>query len=327
MRALFRILILAVIALGLWLGWALFIPVKPSQTQILLFPTGSSTGRIASELQSHGVINDARAFRLLRYMRPGWKLKAGEYKFDTEANAIQVMRRIVRGDIYAHTVVVPEGYNMFDIASAIESAGLGEKSDFLQIAQHELALVRDFDPAAKSLEGYLFPDTYQFSRTQTMHDIAAAMVHRFQREARAIGLTENMHQTVTLASIVEKETASADERPQVASVYQNRLSKGMALAADPTVVYAALLDGRYRGTIYGDDLRADSPYNTYKFAGLPPGPIANPGRASLEAAMKPAKTNFLFFVAVGDGSGKHRFSTSFEEHSRNVIAYRHTQKH
>jgi UPF0755 protein len=159
-----------------------------------------------------------------------------------------------------------------------------------------------------------------------MHDMAAIMVHRFQKESQSLGLGADPHSIVTLASIVEKETADPAERPEVASVYDNRLARHMALAADPTVVYAAELQGNYRGAIYQSDLQSDSPYNTYKFAGLPPGPIANPGAASLKAAMQPDKTDYLFFVAAGDGSGRHHFSTTFEQHERNVIAYRKTQR-
>jgi UPF0755 protein len=152
--------------------------------------------------------------------------------------------------------------------------------------------------------------------------MAATMVKRFQKEAQALALTHDVHRVVTLASIVEKETAAPEERPEVASVYSNRLAKNMALAADPTVVYAALLNGTYRGAIYQSDLQSASPYNTYRFAGLPPGPIANPGAASLRAAMQPAQTSYLFFVAAGDGTGRHHFSANFEQHERNVVAYR-----
>jgi UPF0755 protein len=233
---------------------------------------------------------------------------------------------MARGDVLVHTVVVPEGYNMFDIAAAIEAAGLGSSKDFLAVATHDTALIRAIDPQAKSLEGYLFPDTYLFSRTMSMRDMAAAMVRRFQKEAQTLGLSGDTHRLVTLASIVEKETAAPEERSEVASVYANRLSKNMALAADPTVVYAALLTGTYRGAIYQSDLQSDSHYNTYKFAGLPPGPIANPGAASLRAAMQPAQTAYLFFVAAGDGTGRHHFSTNFEQHERNVIAYRRASK-
>jgi UPF0755 protein len=257
---------------------------------------------------------------------PEKKLKAGEYRFVRAASGLEVFERIARGDVLVHTVVVPEGFNMFEIAAAVEAAGLGKKEDFLNVATHDTALIRSVDPQAKSLEGYLFPDTYLFSRTMTMRDMAAAMVKRFQKEAQTLGLQQDTHRIVTLASIIEKETAAPEERPEVASVYLNRLAKNMALAADPTVVYAAMLNSNYRGTIYQSDLQSDSPYNTYKFAGLPPGPIANPGAASLLAAMKPAKTDYIFFVAAGDGTGRHHFSANFEQHERNVIAYRKAMK-
>ena len=200
-----------------------------------------------------------------------------------------------------------------------------------------MVFIRDLDPAATSLEGYLFPDTYGFTRTQTMHDIIGVMVHRFRREAEQLGLVcavnanapvqpasasgcPNIRAVVTMASIIEKETAVPEERPLVASVYNNRLHTGIALAADPTVIYAALVAGRYAGTIRQADLQFDSPYNTYRHPGMPPGPIANPGRASLQAALHPANTNFLYFVS--DGNGHHRFARTLDEHSRNVAAYR-----
>ena len=234
----------------------------------------------------------------------------------------EVWERLTRGDVYARTVVVPEGFNMYDIATAVEQAGLGPASDFLTAAQNDLFLLKDIDPDAKSLEGYLFPDTYQFTRIDSAHDIAAAMVHRFRQEAQKIGLLgrSDMHRVVTMASIVEKETADPNERPLVAGVYYNRLNRNMMLAADPSVIYAALLAGRYRGTIYASDLQYDSPYNTYKYPGLPPGPIANPGVASLQAAMHPKQTDYLYFVS--DNNGHHRFARDSGRACRNVAAYR-----
>jgi UPF0755 protein len=321
-----RFIAILLLAAGLWFAWALVIPVAPNSPQVLLFPPGSSSKSIAAELQRAGVVHSRFAFELLHYALPKKKLKAGEYSFDRAASGLEVFERMARGDVLVHTVVVPEGYNMFDIAAAIEAAGLGSSKDFLAVATHDTALIRAIDPQAKSLEGYLFPDTYLFSRTMSMRDMAAAMVRRFQKEAQTLGLSGDTHRLVTLASIVEKETAAPEERPEVASVYANRLSKNMALAADPTVVYAALLTGTYRGAIYQSDLQSDSHYNTYKFAGLPPGPIANPGAASLRAAMQPAQTAYLFFVAAGDGTGRHHFSTNFEQHERNVIAYRRASK-
>jgi UPF0755 protein len=321
-----RFLAFLLLAAALWLAWALLLPLAPPQTQVLLFPAGSSSRSIADQLQNAGVVRSRLAFQLLHYAQPTRRLKAGEYRFQRAAGGLQVFDRIARGDAVIRTVVVPEGYNMFEIAAAIEGAGLGSKQDFLAEATHDTALVHAIDPRARSLEGYLFPDTYQFSRIMTMHDMAAIMVHRFQKESQALGLGTDTHRLVTLASIVEKETADPAERPEIAGVYDNRLAKNMALAADPTVVYAAMLKGDYRGTIYQSDLQSDSPYNTYKFAGLPPGPIANPGAASLRAAMQPTQTDYLFFVAAGDGSGRHHFSTTFEQHERNVLAYRKTQR-
>jgi len=321
-----RIFVIVLLAAVLWLAWIMLVPVAPATPQVLLIAPGSSSRTIAAELERAGVIRNRAALQLLHYTMPDKKLKAGEYSFTRPSSAYEIFQRLVRGDVLLRTVVVPEGYNIFDIAAAIEAAGLGSRQDFLNVAEHDTALIHNLDPQAHSLEGYLFPDTYEFSRPVSMRDIAAVMVRRFQREAQSLGLGNDVHRTVTLASIVEKETAAPDERAEVAGVYANRLAKNMALAADPTVVYSALLRGNYRGTIYQSDLQSDSPYNTYRVAGLPPGPIANPGAASLRAAMHPAKSDYIFFVATGDGSGRHRFSASFEQHERNVIAYRKAER-
>ncbi len=322
MRALLKLVVVLVLGFAIWFGWAALLPVQPSQTTFVLLRPGWSTRHIARNLQQQGVIRSSAAFLMVQYAKGLPTLKAGEYKFDQPANALQVWHRLVQGDVYARTVVVPEGFNMYDIAQAVEQAGLGPASDFITAARSDTFLLRDVDPDAKTLEGYLFPDTYQFTRIDTAHDIVAAMVHRFKGEAQRIGLLGNAdtHRIVTMASIVEKETADPKERPMVAAVYYNRLQRNMALAADPSVIYAALLAGRYRGTIYQSDLQYDSPYNTYRYPGLPPGPIANPGLASLQAAMHPARVDFLYFVS--DNNGHHRFARSLEEHARNVAAYR-----
>jgi UPF0755 protein len=306
-----------------YLAYGLLLPVRIGEQRFVLLRAGSSARSIARQLQQEGVIRSWPAFMLLHYykVRP---LQAGEYLFDHSANAIQVYRRLARGDVYVRTVVIPEGYNMFEIAQAIESAGLGSSRDFINIARQQSVLISDLDPQAKSLEGYLFPDTYSFARTQSLPDIAATMVRRFRQEARALGLNTDVHRVVTMASIVEKETRVPEERAQVASVYYNRLAQKMGLYADPTVVYAALLAGRYRGTIFQSDLQFKSPYNTYLYRGLPPGPIANPGRASLQAAMHPATTDFMYFVS--DNNGGHRFARTSQEHNHNVALYRNGQR-
>src|SRR5271157_4493674 len=310
------------VSVGAWFTWAALLPVNPGEAKFVLLRPGWSARHIAQTLQREGIIRSATAFLVVHYATGKGTLKAGEYKFDVSANTPEVRDRILRGDVFARAVVVPEGYNLYDIATVVEQAGLGPAADFIAVANHDVALLRDIDPQAKSLEGYLFPDTYQFTRIDSAHDIAAAMVHRFRQEAQKIGLLgrDDTHRVVTMASIVEKETGAPNERSLVASVYYNRLARNMDLGADPSVIYAALLAGRYRGTIYQSDLQFDSPYNTYRFPGLPPGPIANPGVAALEASMHPAQSDFLYFVS--DNNGHHRFSRSLQEHAKNVAAYR-----
>lgn len=322
-RFLFRLILIAIILVACFLAYGLLLPAGPQSQQLVQLKSGSSARRIAADLKQAGVIRSQYAFLLWHFLHGDKALKAGEYSFDHRAGVREVYDRITRGDIYFHTVVVPEGFNMFDIASAIEAAGLGNSDDFLQIARTQTSLIADLDPQAPSLEGYLFPDTYHFTRTQSLRDIAAVMVHRFRQASHEIGITGNMHSIVTMASIVEKETAVPDERPIVAGVFNNRLARNMVLATDPSVIYAALLNNRYRGTIYQSDLHFNSPYNTYKVAGLPPGPICNPGRESLVAAMHPATTDFLYFVS--DNQGHHRFARTEREHALNVVAYRHAQ--
>jgi UPF0755 protein len=338
------LLLLAVLALGGWLAWALTQPVTPvGQTFVLLHP-GYSTRQIATELQSARVIRSADAFVLWHYLHHKHSLKAGEYLFDKSASSLEVHRRLVHGDVYFHTVVIPEGYNMFDIAQAIQNAGLGSSEEFLKVATSDTAFIADLAPDAKTLEGFLFPNTYEFTRMQTMPEIAAAMVKQFRQVAREIGLTDahmadvkntavqsndarsndaqsnDVQQTVILASIIEKETAAPEERPLVASVYYNRMARHGALQADPSVIYAELLQGTYGGALHHSDMRFNSDYNTYTHPGLPPGPIGNPGKSSLEAAMHPAVTDYLYFVS--NGNGHHRFARSLEEHNKNVAAYR-----
>ena len=346
-RTILWLIVLAILAGAGWLVWAVAIPVEPAARTFVMLHPGYSTRRIASELKKAGVIRSEDAFIFWHYVRERRSLKAGEYLFDKPANLPEVQKRLMRGDVYFHTVVVPEGYTMFDIARAIEAAGLGPAADFLKVAQSDTALIADLAPGAPSLEGYLFPDTYEFSRMQTMQEIAAAMVKQFRVVGREIGLIQtpavpvpdmpgegavtpriavetDLERTVIMASIVEKETAAPEERPMVAGVYYNRLAKKIALDADPSVIYGELLAGTYSGALHHDDMRFNSPYNTYTHAGLPPGPIGNPGKSALEAAMHPAKSDYYYFVA--DAQGHHRFATTIEEHNKNVEAYRRAMR-
>ena len=320
MRRLIVLVLLLVVAIIGWLGFALVAPRSPGGEKYVMLRPGYSTRRIARELKSAGVIRSFDVFVLWHLLNRHSSLKAGEYLFDRDANIIEIHRRLARGDVYQHTVVIPEGFNVFEIARALESAGLGPAADFLKVASEDTGLVHDLAPEATSLEGYLFPNTYRFTRTQSMHDMAAEMVRQFRQVAAQIGLNNDVERTVTLASIIEKETAVPEERPQVASVYENRLANRIPLQADPSVIYAELLKGTYGGALHHADMQFDSAYNTYRHSGLPPGPISNPGKTALEAALHPAETKFFYFVS--DGNGHHRFAVSLEEHNHNVAALR-----
>ena len=340
MRKFFFLILIAIFGAAGWFAWAILTPVEPAPQTIVLLHPGFSTRRIAAELKTAGVIKSEEAFLLWHYIHRGRSLKAGEYLFEKSANILDIQTRLRRGDVYFHTVVVPEGFTMFDIARAVEAAGLGQAVDFVKEAESDTALISDIAPGAKSLEGYLFPETYQFTRMMTMHDMASAMVKEFREVAKQIGLMpggqviraadpvpgesqlppNETERTVIMASIIEKETAVPEERPLVASVYYNRLDKKIALDADPSIIYAELLAGTYQGALHHEDMSFSSPYNTYRNAGLPPGPIGNPGRSSLEAAMHPAQSDYYYFVA--DAQGHHRFAHSIEEHNKNVAAYR-----
>ena len=321
-RFLLLLLLLLVLSAG---AWFLFAPAGPHLETFVQIEPGTSSKGMGRLLEERGIIRSRYAFEVVRLLKHG-TLKAGEYRFDHPASVFTVYDRLRRGDVYYRVVTIPEGYNLFDIATAVEAAQLARREDFLAVAHQDTTLVADLDPKAASLEGYLYPDTYRFQRTDTPLTMLHAMVKRFRQEASQIGLTGDVHRTVTLASLVEKETPVASDRPLVASVMENRLRVNMPLMTDPTVIYAAMLENRYRGTIYQSDLQRDSPYNTYRRPGLPPGPICSPGAASLRAAFQPAVTDYLYFVADPGASGHSRFAKTLEEHQRNVAAYRQAQR-
>jgi UPF0755 protein len=318
LRRLFLVLA-ALLAAGL-AAWLLVAPMEPPGEVSVMVRPGWTVRRMAQELEAQGVIRSRYAFLAWHTLGGRPLLQAGEYRFSGPRNVRAVHDKMARGEIHFYSVTFPEGFNLFDVAQALSAAGLGSREEFLELARTQTSLIEDLDPAARSLEGYLFPDTYRFTRTQTPQEMLAVMVRRFRREAADLGLTADFRRTVTMASIVEKETRIPEERPIVAGVFYNRLARNIALAADPTVVYAALLEDRYRGAIYRSDLQSDSPYNTYRRTGLPPGPIANPGREALRAALEPAATDYLYFVS--DAQGRHRFARTYAEHNRNVQAYR-----
>jgi len=319
------LLLLAVLGIGV-LAYLFLAPFGPSRETFVEIGSGTTSRQIARELHAQGIIRSRYLFdglRLANEVSKSSTLKAGEYRFDHPATVSEVYDRIRRGDVFTISLTIPEGSNIFDIAARVEAAQLGTLEGFEAAALRNGALVTDLDPGAVSLEGYLFPDTYEFGRRTTPIQMVTAMVKRFRAVAASLGLEGNTRRVVTMASLIERETPVKTERPLVASVFENRLAQGMPLETDPSVIYAALLAGRYRGTIYQSDLNADSPYNTYKNPGLPHGPICNPGFSALQAALHPANTKYLYFVAASpDPSGRSRFAATLEEHKKNVQAYR-----
>jgi UPF0755 protein len=305
-------------------------PFGPQAETFVEIAPHTSTDAIAAMLEQKGVIRSRHCFEVLRAVatiRGGKSLKAGEYRFDHPVSMRDVYDKIARGEVYTVSLTIPEGYNIFDIAQAVENAGLGKRDEFLAAERKHTELIAEWtansEGQPESLEGYLFPDTYHFAHHTSAEQILATMVRRFRQECTQLGLSNDVPRTVTMASLVEKEVSQDAERPLVAGVFRNRLAKGMTLATDPTVIYAALLDNRWRGTIYASDLKSPSPYNTYVHTGLPPGPICNPGLAALKAAISPARTDYLYFVS--DASGHSRFAASLKEHNQNVSAYRKAQ--
>lgn len=325
------LLVLIVVVLAAGVGWSLYAGVdRPfkgydASEQFVEIPQGSGSAGIAKRLADAGVVQDVNSFRLALWVSgSARRLQAGEYRFDRAMSARQVADKIARGEVYVRPITFPEGLTIKQMAALYESKGFGEASAFVDAARNA-ALVSALDPAARDLEGYLFPDTYSLPRRATAQQLVARMVASFQKAltpetiATASGRGLNVRQLVTLASIVEKETGNTSERPLVAAVYANRLRIGMGLQCDPTVIYALERAGKYDGNLTRENLQFDSPYNTYKYAGLPPGPIASPGRASLEAAASPPDVPYLYFVSKNDGS--HAFATTLDDHNRNVHEY------
>lgn len=284
---------------------------------------GMSTGAIMKKLQSAGVLRDDFVPLIyLKTIKRGASLKAGVYEFRGAASPVDVLEKIIRGEVLLKSVTIREGLDRFAVAALMVEAGFGTLAEW-EKATSDPDLIHDLDPDAESLEGYLFPDTYRLTPRTPVRGVVQTMVANFRRHfGEELAFIQNglsVHQTVTLASIVETEAQLDKERPMIASVYLNRHKKGMMLQADPTVIYALKLAHRWNGNITRADLQTDSPYNTYAKRGFPPGPIANPGIASLRAASSPADTPYLYFVSKNDGS--HVFASTLAEHNQNVAVH------
>lgn len=329
-RVVIWLLLFAVVLVGGFAVWVALGAVQPykgytADEQFVDIPPGSGPGAIGRRLADAGVIRDRLTFRIeLLRSGAGRRLQAGEYRFDRPMTLNEVIAKIARGDVYLLPITFREGLTIREMAALYESRGFGPASEFITAASDARA-VHEFDQAARDLEGYLFPDTYSMPRQSTAAQLVARMVAGFQKvltpelqgEAARRGMT--IRELVTFASIVEKETGKPEERPLVAAVYANRLKIGMGLQCDPTVIYALQRANRYDGNLTRESLQFDSPYNTYRYRGLPPGPIAAPGRASLDAAAHPADVPYVYFVSRGDGS--HVFATTLEEHNHNVYEF------
>ena len=290
---------------------------------------GLTSRQIAETLQATGIIRSKWAFLAKRALNRKTVLMAGEYEFVKPLPVSEAFGTLAAGRVKLYPLTIPEGYSRFEVADKVASSGLASREEFLRMTA-DPGPVKDILPAAESLEGCLFPDTYNLARTSTADDLLAAMVARFREVLAATRKQQTTDlsdwETLILASMIEKETGIASERKLVASVFHNRVRKRMMMQCDPTIVYGLLREDRYRGKIYRSDLQNPHPYNTYIHAGLPPGPIANPGKAALEAAFSPAETDYLFFVAKpGDGKG-HLFSKTMRAHQKGVAALRRGER-
>jgi UPF0755 protein len=355
LKFLFTLFLLVLLAAGLGAAWLWFGITQPYQGFakegiFVDIPHGASSRAVARQLQNDGVIRSALAFDIYARRKRSRTVQAGEYFFDHATSARDVFWKLAKGEVYEQPFTVHEGDTMFDIARELAKAKLMTPQEFLTAAS-DPALVRDIAPGAPTLEGFLFPATYHLSRHPLASDLTAAMVRKFKEEWAVIksggGPSDTSANTpadapraaspvtatstarvdarpvlavVTLASLVEHETPRPQERPLVAGAFTNRLEKGMALQCDPTVMYALEREHKYRGSLSGKDLKFDSPYNTYEHSGLPPGPIGNPGEQSLRAALQPADTKYIYFVA--NTHGGHFFAATLAEHNRNVLKYR-----
>ncbi|HEX5482826.1 MAG TPA: endolytic transglycosylase MltG [Terriglobia bacterium] len=328
MKWLVIIVILVVLGAGAWLAKEYYSPYRGySGRLVLVIPPGTRATTVAERLVQHGVLHHRVPF-LIRYWlgrRRHETLKFGEYLFDRPLSVSEVYWKIARGEVYLHAVVIPEGSDRFEMARILHQAVGLNAQQFLS-ATEDPAPIKDLDPQAPSLEGYLFPDTYRFPRGVSVAQVVSTMLARFrdvmnsQIHPEAPPDATNLHRTITLASLVEKETPDPGERPRVAGVFTRRLEKGMLLECDPTVIYALRLSHSpadlFKGPITRSDLAVNSPYNTYTHSGLPPGPICSPGLASIRAALHPAQGSALYFVS--NNHGGHYFANTLAEHYRNV---------
>ena len=328
---LFLVMMLAAGAAAGYLWYSIERPYgsPPAEGVFVDIPHGASQKSISRLLEKSGIIRSSLAFEIYARRHPKRTLEAGEYFFDQPVTGKDVFWKLANGEVYQQPFTVKEGETIFDIARNLEGTKYVSADEFLKAAR-DATQILDIAPGAKTLEGFLFPATYNLPRNAKASELTTMMVRKFREALQELApggtpAGPSLLQTVTLASLVERETPKPEERPLVAGVFSNRLQKGMLLQCDPTVIYALDEVGRYKGTLTLSDLKYDSPYNTYLFAGLPPGPIGNPSAESLRAALHPAPTDYLYFVA--NTQGGHFFSATLAQHNQNVLKYHQLLKH
>ena len=294
---------------------------RDGQDQLFFVRGGSTLNEVAGELNRRGIIRGKLPFllwaRLLGHSR---NIKAGEYVLNSGMPPLKILEILSKGAVLLHRVTIPEGFTRKQIGDLLERKGLISKQEFFSLTGKQ-EIARQYGIPGSSLEGYLYPDTYQFSRGLPTISVIDTMVHRFREvtaplRKRAEQMDMAMEEVVILASIVEKETGRAEERPLIASVFLNRMEKNMRLESDPTVIYGLK---EFEGDLTREHLNQETPYNTYIIKGLPPGPISNPGREAIKAVLYPADTRYLYFVSKNDGS--HYFSETLSEHNKAVEIY------
>jgi len=318
----FVLIAIPLLCIGLWLQNFVSTSIRPTESQTIEIKSGSSFSRVANQLQQSGVISDARRFTLVaRWRKATGQIHAGEYLFAGSAKPDDILARLVAGDIRKFQVTIPEGFNLKEIAARLEKTDIASAEEFLSLC-NDIGFLKDQGIEADSLEGYLFPETYTYTSSTTAKQLLSAMVAQLQTQltpellASAKSLNLNRHQLLTLASIIQKEAGNVMEMPLISAVFHNRLKRGIALQADPTVIYGI---ADFDGNLTRKHLETPTPYNTYRKRGLPIGPIASPGQFALHAAVNPAISNDLYFVARGDGT--HEFSSTLKDHNRAVRRY------
>ncbi len=324
-----KLMVFAGLIVTVWvlLGWFYYLASSPvnedTRNIVVKIEPGMTLKQVSVLLKNKNLIQNSAVFRAIAFLQKKQnQIMVGEYEISSSMVPMDILRRVTSGKTVLHPITIPEGYRITEIANLLANNGLVDKEEFIRLTQDE-EVIKFWDIPGDSLEGYLFPETYHFGKNTGTRKIIDTMMKTFQDQVSPLNLDKRAkelnftpHKVITLASIIEKETGKAEERPLISSVFHNRLKKNMRLQTDPTVIYAIK---NFDGNIRKKDLSLDSPYNTYKYKGLPPGPIASPGLKAILAVLEPDNSDYLYFVSRQDGS--HQFSTTLDAHNNAVRKY------